>query len=305
MTKTNTFKQLITNFNFKNPSQTDFAPLIPYLTGELEEDLQYFKGDLVGKFNAIKTLWQLSLPEKPQSRSRVWQSSNGYIYLVSWSNASLLRIMGVKWFYHFKSKVLQNSLTSSKKVMGFKLLDRLEGQFLDELRSVVANQEEGFARPTTSQYLDFLGYSQASLKEGKGEVHRLRQDNLIVTIPGSNLGNLGIDLKTWREKIIESSISHKTPLLSSTEFERKLKEVKGLRQSPTILQNPIRSFKFGYPPIDNLDPSKLTYEIFIELINKTDWNLRKLVESLEKKQNQERKFYEVEKARLRQKATAG
>jgi hypothetical protein len=36
-------------------------------------------------------------------------------------------------------------------------------------------------------------------------------------------------------------------------------------------------------PLSTLHASTLTYEIFMELINKTDWLLRKLVESLELK----------------------
>ena len=61
----------------------------------------------------------------------------------------------------------------------------------------------------------------------------------------------------------------------------------------------IEEFKFGYPPVDNLKANNLTYEIFIELINKTDWHLRRLVESLEKKLGQESKSYKVEQARIK------
>lgn len=39
--------------------------------------------------------------------------------------------------------------------------------------------------------------------------------------------------------------------------------------------------------------------MFMELVNKTDWLLRKLVESLELKSAGERKGYQVEKARVR------
>jgi len=68
----------------------------------------------------------------------------------------------------------------------------------------------------------------------------------------------------------------------------------------------------------------LTYEIFLEIINKTDWNLRQLVSSLaplevrcasasadafgvllltglERKLSGEQKFYKVEQARIREK----
>jgi len=39
-----------------------------------------------------------------------------------------------------------------------------------------------------------------------------------------------------------------------------------------------------------MKPNDLTLEIFLELINKTDWLLRKLVESLEKKIEANAKF---------------
>jgi four helix bundle protein len=275
-------KSFIEKFDFKKPN---FENLIPYLTKEIEEDFTGFEGKDVGNYNAIKTLWQLSQPEKPISRSRVWKSPNAYIYLVPWSNASLLRVLGVKWFAWFKFSLnsplrsYKSPVNSHNSIMGYKLLDRLEGQFLDELRSTVANIEEGFARPATSEYLQFIGYSQGSLKEAKGEFHRLRQDNLIPSIPGSNLKNLNVNLKDWHEALIDSVISHKIPPISSKEFEGKLKEAKGNYGK----NSPSKSYKFNYPPIDNLDPSKLTYEIFIELINKTDYLLRKLVKSLETK----------------------
>lgn len=39
----------------------------------------------------------------------------------------------------------------------------------------------------------------------------------------------------------------------------------------------------------------------MELVNKTDWQLRRLVESLETKLNQDKKFYKVEQARIKEK----
>ena len=62
MTNQKSFKQLVTDFNTVKP---DFTPLIPYLTGELEVNLENFKGNLVGKWGAIKTLWQLSQLNDP------------------------------------------------------------------------------------------------------------------------------------------------------------------------------------------------------------------------------------------------
>lgn len=231
-----------------------------------------------------KTFRELAEPEKPTQRSRMSQTSNGYIHLVAWSNASLLRIF---------VRTFTSSLPRSEH--------RLKAQLDDAARSTVANIEEGFTRPTTSQYLDFLGYSQASLIEVKGDIQRSLQDGFLISRPESSLAAIGVNLKDWHEALEKSVISK--PQDPSKGFYRNLKEVtektaEGAAFSH-ILQSPLISFKFLYPPVDNLQTQDLTYEIFIELINKTDWNLRKLVSSLEDKLNRERKFYQVEQARIK------
>jgi four helix bundle protein len=243
-----------------------------------------------------KTYKELEVKKETVSGSRVWRSTNGYIYLVSWSDASLLRVLATKWFdYQKSSKVHQHpksspegSYRSLREVRGFGYINRLEAQLLDCLRSVIANIEEGFARPTTQEYLNFLGYSQASLKEGKGDFQRLLQDGFIRTVHGSSLQDLGIVMVNWHDALKKSVIS--VPIKSSKTLRYPLKESNSYRN--------LEEFKFKYKPVDNLNPESLTYEMFIELVNKTDWNLRKLVESLETKQNREHKFYQVEKARL-------
>lgn len=229
-----------------------------------------------------KTLQELYQPEKPLQRSRISQTPNGYIFLVPWSNACVLRIM-----------VRRFTDTLPKKEF------RLKAQLDDAIRSVVANIEEGYGRPTTSQYLDFLGYSQASLIEVKGDVERSRQDEFLKSRPGTSLKSLGIDLKDWHEKLKASVISKPVEVKG---IYRSLEEVKGGKNwgSRRELDNfPLNSFKFLYPPIDDLRGQDLTYEIFIELINKTDWHLRRLVESLEEKLSREQKYYQVEKLRLK------
>jgi len=117
------------------------------------------------------------------------------------------------------------------------------------------------------------------LIEEKGDVQRSLQDGILKSAPGSSLKSLGINLEDWHEALKKSVISK--PDKGSY---RKLEVIKG-------------SFKFLYDPVDSLRAETLTYEIFIELINKTDWNIRKLVESLEKKLNADKKFYQVEKMR--------
>jgi len=82
----------------------------------------------------------------------------------------------------------------------------------DASRSVQRNIEEGYKRPTTKEYLDFLGFSQGSLEELKGDVRDCLRDGLM---------------------------------------------------------------------------GKKLHDKFIELINKTDWLLRRLVKSLEKKMAEE------------------
>jgi four helix bundle protein len=213
-----------------------------------------------------KTFAELNQSEKPVSRSRVWKSSNGYIFLVAWSNASLLRILAAIWFTSLKSA---NSPLTSLRGMPF--VNRLEAQLLDALRSVIANIEEGFARPNTSSYLEFLGFSQASLKEAKGDFQRARQDGFLTSKSASSLKDLKISLKDWHEALKKSVISN--PL-----------------ETPDIR---------NYRMIKDIKGDNITYEMFIELVNKTDWNLRKLVESLEQKLNSNKLGYKVEQARIK------
>lgn len=222
-----------------------------------------------------KTYKELSQTLKPQEMSRISKAPNGYIFLVAWSNASLLRVLNKKF---------TDSLPKAQY--------RLKAQADDSCRSVVANIEEGFARQTTSEYINFLGYSRASLIEEKGDVQRSLQDGFLRSVKGSSLASLGIDLIEWHGALKRSVISKPSEIKG---IYGNLKETRGRKTEPVSV-NP---FKFLYNPVDNLKVGDLTYEIFVELINKTDWNIRKLVESLEKKLADEQKFYQVEKARIR------
>lgn len=246
---------------------------------------------------------EIAAPPHPV-RSKVSITPNGYVFLVPWANACLLRILVTRWFWWFKIKGVYGDLREArggeafslsfskipysplKPLIGPALINRMEGQ-LDHLRSVIANIEEGFARPTTISYIEFLGFSAGSLVEGKGDVQRWLQDGFLRSVPGSGLADLGIDLKEWHVALRKSVISRPAEIKGTY---GDLGEARG------------EKFKFGYPPVDELDPAKITYEMLIELVNKTDWNLRQLVGSLEAKLNREHKFYQVEKARMRFKA---
>ena len=200
---------------------------------------------------AEKTIQELAQPKKPKARSRVWENPQGYKFLVPWSNAVLLRYL---------VRLFTRSLPKSEY--------RRKAQIDDAARSVVRNIEEGYKRATTGEYLQFLGFSQGSLEEVKGDIRESTENGFLKSGPGTSLAGLGINLK---------------------DFNQSLRGNKKGYQHLTIL----------YPPLKKVRAQDLSYEIFFELINKTDWLLRKLVESLEKKLNQDQKAYQIERARIK------
>lgn len=278
---------------------------------------------------------EIAVPARPV-RSKVSITPNGYVFLVPWANACLLRILVTRWFWWFKTNGVYRNLGEAKgrspggggsplnsskipyspliPVIGPALINRMEGQ-LDHLRSVIANIEEGFARPTTISYLEFLGFSAGSLVEGKGDIQRWLQDGFLRSVPGSGLTDLGIDLKEWHAALRKSVISRPAEIkgvygdlgeVRGKGTYGSLREIRGGKENKGVYgdlgETKGRKFEFGYPPVDDLDPAEITYEMLIELVNKTDWNLRQLAGSLEAKLNREHKFYQVEKARMRFKA---
>lgn len=136
-----------------------------------------------------------------------------------------------------------------------------------------------------------MGYSRASLIEVKGDIQRSLQDGILNSEKGSSLQDLKINLADWHEVLKSVVVSR------SLELKGSYRNLRELRGQPRF-QNPLNSFKFLYSPVDDLKVENLTYEIFIELVNKTDWNIRKLVESLEKKLNSDNKSYQAEKLRF-------
>lgn len=229
-----------------------------------------------------KTMRELELAEKPQSNSRSWTDPEGYKYLVPWSNTVLLR---------FFIRRFTESLPKSEY--------RRKSQVDDAARSVVRNIEEGFKRTTTGEYLQFVGYSQGSLEEVKGDVRELAEDKFLRSEPGSSLAGIGINLGDFNKGLREDKgnikdskgplPSFNSPLTSSNSPPNSSNPPLPSFNSPlSSSKSPVKDFSYRpltilYPPLNNFQVSDLTYEIFIELINKTDWLLRKLVESLEKK----------------------
>lgn len=187
-----------------------------------------------------KTMKELEQAEKPQANSRSWKDPTGYRFLAPWSNAVLLRILVRK---------LTETFPKSEY--------RRKAQMDDAIRSVVRNVEEGFKRSTTKEYIQFIGYSQGSLEEVKGDVRDCLEDKALASRSASSLMGLGIDLKTWNDWC-------RDPLNSSRFLYFPLRESKGM--------------------LKEIKGNDLTYEAFMELINKTDWLLRRLVLSLENKE---------------------
>lgn len=205
-----------------------------------------------------------------KSTSRAWTDPEGYKYLVPWSNSVLLR---------FFIRRFTESLPKSEY--------RRKSQVDDAARSIVRNIEEGFKRTTTGEYLQFVGYSQGSLEEVKGDVRELTEDKFLSSKPGSSLAVIGINLGDFNKGLREDKGKIKDSKGHLPSFNPPLPSFKlplnSFNSSPPVKDFSYRPLTLLYPPLNNVRIQDLTYEIFIELINKTDWLLRRLVQSLERK----------------------
>lgn len=205
-----------------------------------------------------KTKRDLSSPSQPDQKSRVWQDPKGYQYLAVWQNAALLRVLVRKFTLNL--------------TLNHPFEKRLKAQLDDAARSQKRNIEEGWKRPTTSEYLNFLGYAQGSLEEVKGDLRDAKTDGFLPSRPLSTLKDIGIDLNIFKGA------------------------GKGMAKGePTDPGHPY------FQPLTTLNPSTLTYEMFLELANKTDYLLRSLVSALETKLKSNQKAYRVNQERLKSK----
>ncbi|TSC97417.1 MAG: Uncharacterized protein Greene101447_495 [Parcubacteria group bacterium Greene1014_47] len=215
-----------------------------------------------------------------QYSTRKWSHPEGYKYLAPWTNAVLLRF-------------LMRKFTETLPRAEF----RMKTQVNDACRSVVANIEEGWKRPDRKAYLEYLGFSQGSLEEVKGDVRRLHQDGFLTSRLGSSLKDIKVDLKELKGlleedkgntlleilypplKILYSPLSVFPSNPSSNQplhsFKGLLKDDKG-NTSNSSLNSSSNDSSMAFFIKENL-----TFEMFLELINKTDWLLRGLVQSLE------------------------
>lgn len=233
-------KEFVHSFNIEKPDWSLIPEKFP------DCDLRDLTSAEIGLYNSAVTVWQLAHPPSLKLRgtspsTRAWVSPEGYQFLGVWQNAALLRTLIRKF--------------TLKLTLNHPYERRLKAQLDDAARSVVRNIEEGFKRPTTREYLEFLGFSQASLEEVKGDIRDAKTDGFLPSQPGSSLaGTLNIDLRVFKGTL------------------------KGQAKGDPA-SNPHHPY---YLPLTTLNPKSLTFEIFMELINKTDYLLRALVESLEK-----------------------
>lgn len=177
---------------------------------------------------------------------RQWQSPQGYKASAYWQTASLLRDIIQLYLEIIPSHQF-----------------RRKTQLEDAARSLVATIEEGWARPSTKEYLDYLGFSQASLTEVRGDIERLHTDGYL-----------------------------------------RVKEARGSYGKIREVGIPTPSLKFPYPPVNSrnnpvrygkirerlreytgqeIQAKDLTYEVFIEFINKIDYLLKRTIFGLQEK----------------------
>lgn len=247
-------------------------------------------------------------------KTRNWSTSEGYRYLAPWSNAVLLRFLIRKF-----TEILPRSE------------HRAKAQVDDAARSTVANIEEGWKRPKRKAYLEFLGFSQASLEEVKGDIRRFHQDGFLKSKKNSTLADLGINLKEFKGLLEEdkgntllellypplSVFSHNPSPASNPNPNPNPNSSSPPNSSSNSSSNspPLSVFSHNSSPASNPNPNpnpnpssslnsspnsssnssphvslikdKLTFEVFMELVNKTDYLLRQLVTSLERTYSKE------------------
>jgi len=201
--------------------------------GKLWEDKRGRSQSLRSPLNSPKLPFRIPVVERTIRQA---QSLQGYKASAHWQTASLLRDL-IQLF-------LENI-----PLHQFRRKTQLE----DAARSFVANIEEGWARPSTKEYLDYLGFSQGSLTEVRGDIERLYTDGY---------------LKSGKLPIPTPSLKFPYPSLSS-------------RKDPTkygTIRERLREYTGR-----EIKASDLTHEVFIEFINKIDYLLKKTVYGLQEK----------------------
>ena len=186
-------KKLLKSLDFENTDWEKFAWQELDLDWEnfLSWDLSFLTSDEIGKLNSLHGAWLIygkpsrcspvasrNLPfaiPNLEKIDRQSQNPRGYRALALWQTANLL--------YDFL-RLFTPTLPPYEH--------RLKAQADDAGRSMVANIEEGYARPTTLEYLEFLGFAYASWAEADGDIERLHSLGYLKSVAGSGLASLDI-----------------------------------------------------------------------------------------------------------------
>lgn len=232
----------------------------------------------ISPLNTRKLPFQIPALEKTTRQAK---SSQGYKASASWQTASLLRDLILLWTPTLSQRAPFTPVYSHKSPVNSRqanlnpgTIARLRTQIEDAARSMVSTFEEGWARPKTREFLDFIGFSQGSLTEVGGDIDRLLADELIKLSPISSImPPVNSRFKTVSEMkrlgIPTPSRENPYPPLISRKYPQKYGSVR----------ERLREFTGK----DIVDPQEFTYELFRELINKEDYLLKRTVEGLQNK----------------------
>jgi len=255
------FKKLVKTINSNNINweNFDWEKLDLDWENYSRWDLSALTSEEVGKLNVLHGYWLIygdssrnspvsSRPNLPfripklERIDRQSQNPRGYRASALWQTASLL----------YDLVRLYTPLLPKGE-------HRLKAQIDDAGRSMVANIEEGYARPTTLEYLEFLGFAYASWAEVDGDLERIQTLGYLESKPCSNLGKPNIPTPT-RECPYPPLASRKNPGKYGS-LREKLREYTGR----------------------NVGAERLTYEVFKELSNKTGYLFKQTANGLRNK----------------------
>lgn len=248
---TNPLKDFIKTFDFQKPNWDNLPKDFPYCP------IDNLTSEEVGKLNSIKTLWEFNRNVNENKRpsrklpfripiiektTRQAQSLQGYKASAAWQTASLLRDL---------IQLLLTNITHTQY--------RRKNQLEDAARSMVSTFEEGWGRPSTKEFLDYMGFAQGSLAEVRGDVERLLTDGYLKS---------SRDLPYPHVKIPTPSREFPYPPVNSRKDPSKYGK----------LQERLREFTGK-----EITAKDLSYELLIEFVNKTDFLFKKTVEGLQNK----------------------
>lgn len=234
---------------------------------------------------AFRTPFRIPVVEKTQ---RQWTKDTGYQASAAWQTLSLLRDLLVLWSEDYLSELTQYPPLPSSPVLSrtspvisrnnrinIGTIRRLRTQIDDAGRSMVSTFEEGWARPSTKEFLDFIGFSHASLIEIRGDIDRTQADGLLKSEQYA-LSSSRIPSVSSRSLPVSSSPMARAGI--PTPSRDRPYPPNSSRRDPARYGN-VRERLREYTGKE-IRATDLSYELFCELINKCSYLLRRTVEGL-------------------------